>query len=81
MVVSSKHFLQTFLLLVVGKGVGLVEVRKNTDGILGSTQVSKDKMKRFPHCYRFHFYLITVELHHRRLHTEGTRLVESSASR
>ena len=72
--------MQVLLSFGSSKGVCLVQVSQNLDGILLGTQVGKDPVELFLDVQRLHLNLITVEGHQIGLHSEGTGLVQSSAT-
>ena len=63
-----------------GEGIGLVQVGQYLDSILLGTKVGKDPVEMFLDIQRAHLDLIAVEGHEVGLHTEGTGLVETSAT-
>ena len=77
----AQGLVQVLLFLCRGKGVGLVQIRQNPDGILSGTQVGKDPVECLLDVERLHLYLVTVKGHQVRLHAEGAGLVQSTAAR
>ena len=61
--------------LVTREGIGLIEVRKDLDGILFGTKVGKDPVEMLLNIQCAHLDLITIESHEIRLYTKGTGLV------
>ena len=72
--------MQILFSLVGSKGIGLVQVCQNLDGILRSTEVGKHPVKCILHVQGLHLYLVSVEGHQIGFHAKGTSLVETSAT-
>ena len=72
---------QSLLSLVRCEGIGLVQVRQDADSVFLGTQVGKHPIEGLFHIERLHLYLVTVESHEVGLHTESTRLVQTTATR
>ena len=68
------------LRLAVREGIGLIQVRKDTDGVLLGTEISKDPVEMFLDIEGTYLNLITIESHQIRLDSESTGLVKTTTT-
>ena len=71
--------LRTFR-ITVRERIGLVEVGKDLDGILLSTEVGKNPVEMFLDIQGAHLDLIAIEDHEVGLDTKGTGLVQTTTT-
>ena len=81
LIMSSQCIMQLLFALIGGKRIGFIQVGQNLNGILFTTKVSEDPIKRLLDIQGLNLDLIAIELHQTRLHTEGTCLIQTSTTR